>query len=385
MSRSVPECDDSWRMNRLLPLCSAVTVFCAASPISAAAELPEKYANSVCVIEGDSSRGTGFIATFKNRPVIITNQHVVLGQKGLKIKNSQGDELKPTGGALAEGADVAILFLAPQLPAGVTPFELSTTVNATAKAGDEIVISGNALGDGTVTHTPGKIKSVGPDRIEHDAPTFSGNSGSPLFHVKSGQVIGVDTESTNSLLKANWSDESSAKKVDATVKGDGVRLFAHRFDTEKEWATLDWKASAALDEQIAKLSQQIKDSIKVLESGNYAEIKDDVMRDQFVRVEELEKRDNVSDTDFYNSWIRAIDSARNSLDFKAKGLAKTAKGFHYKKGVKDIEKVTKSLCEAFDVLKSDVKLAKSLYAGKYVMPTRIKAILYPNGTLLIFD
>jgi hypothetical protein len=372
-------------MKHVLPIWTLAIACFHAPQTSAAAELPDKYANSVCVIESDAGAGTGFIATFKNRPVIVTNQHVVLGQKGLTIKNSQGDQLKPTGGAIAQGADVAILFLSPPLPAGVTPFELSTNANATAKSGDEIVISGNSLGDGTVTHTPGKIKSVGPDRIEHDAPTFSGNSGSPVFHVKSGQVIGVDTESTRSLLKANWSDESSAKKADASVKGDGVRLFAHRFDTEKEWLALDWKASAAIAEQIAKLTDQIQDSVTLLESGNYAEIKDDVMRGQLQRVKEIEEKENVSDADFFNSFIRAIDSSRNSLDFKAKGLLKTAKGFYYGNEAKEMAEATKKVCEGLDVLKSEVELAKSLYAGKYVMPARIKAILYPNGTLFIFD
>ena len=361
-----------------------LAILLASNKSSAAKPLPDGLQNAVCVIEFADGSGTGFITTFRGKPVVATNQHVVLGKEGLKISNSQGKIFRPAGGALAVNCDVALLFLTDPLPEGVTPFKLSENVATVAKDGDEVVIVGNSLGNGTLTNTAGKIKSVGPNKVEHDVPTFHGNSGSPIFHERSGTVIGIDTESVSALSGADWADKSSAKKEGASVKGDGVRLFGHRLDTESKWIPLDWRTTKATQTQLDRIEDLLLDSLLVLDSGSYSAIKDDVMRSQFTDVAEKFAGGKSSETEAYNLFMKAIDSVSSSIEFKIKQLEAQTKGYHQLAILSEHKKAAKIVREALNVLKGELALAKAIYAGKYKMPERIKALLYPNGTVIFF-
>jgi len=81
------------------------------------------------------------------------------------------------------------------------------------------------------------VLGILPDRIEFDNPIYHGNSGGPVFHVKSGKVIGVVTEAikvdtSNALDKASFASRSSAI-------GHSMRYFGMRLDTVPAWETFD--------------------------------------------------------------------------------------------------------------------------------------------------
>lgn len=197
---------------------------------------PEQL-GAVVVIEGDSGKGTGFVATVEGKPVVVTNQHVISGQSTLKIANSDGLVFKGNGFIAAANRDLVLVQLV-ELPKGVVPLQIAPNPNKAAKAGDSVHIPGNSKGDGVITVTPGKIVAFGPDRVEVDNPVFAGNSGSPIIHEESGLVLGVLTEAE--LVELDRFSVESFNNKDSQIKSN-IRYFGHRIDQVSKWEPLNWK------------------------------------------------------------------------------------------------------------------------------------------------
>ena len=131
---------------------------------------------------------------------------------------------------------------------------------------DAVVVLGNSGGAGVVTKIAGKIVGIGPDRIEVSAEFIPGNSGSPIIHVKTGQVIGIATYLTKRY------DEFSNNKKGPVV----VRRFGYRIDNVAAWERVDWnsfRAEAAQMRQISTLTGDIFDfmgSLRAKTEPNYA-------------------------------------------------------------------------------------------------------------------
>ncbi|MDB6005512.1 MAG: trypsin, partial [Prosthecobacter sp.] len=153
-------------------------------------KLPPDKKNAIAVIEGDRGSGTGFFARFKDSVFLVTNLHVLDGNSTFKIRTSNGAEVKFAGMVAAREADIALLKLAEEPKAY---FDVEISVDTTNRTGDTILVPGNSLGGGTILQTEGRIAGIGPAKIEHDAPTFHGNSGSPILNVNTWKVLGVQT------------------------------------------------------------------------------------------------------------------------------------------------------------------------------------------------
>ncbi|WP_395744585.1 serine protease [Prosthecobacter sp.] len=198
-------------------------------------KLPAEKKSAMVVITGDKGSGTGFFAKLKDNVFLVTNMHVISGQTSIKARAMDGTDVQIAGIFGAHDADIALLKLT------TTPtsyFETEESVNTAHKTGDVILIPGNSLGGGTILQTEGKIVGVGPAKIEHDAPTFHGNSGSPILSTRSWKVLGVDTESITVSL-SDKSDSASARKSGSQIKST-VRLFGYRLDNVAQWEAIEW-------------------------------------------------------------------------------------------------------------------------------------------------
>jgi V8-like Glu-specific endopeptidase len=206
-------------------------------------KLPADKKSAIVIINGDKGSGTGFFAKLKDTVFLVTNMHVISGQTSIRAKTMEGADVQIAGIFGAHDADIALLKLA-------TPplafFETEQSVNTANKTGDSILVPGNSLGGGTILQTEGKIVAIGPVKIEHDAPTFHGNSGSPILSQGSWKVLGVDTESISVKMSDKF-DADSASKAGSQIKSK-VRLFGYRLDSVSQWEALDW----------ARFSQQSK-------------------------------------------------------------------------------------------------------------------------------
>jgi S1-C subfamily serine protease len=210
-------------------------------------ELTPEQMEAIVLVEGADSAGTGFITRIRDVDFVATNLHVVGGNDKIRVTTLRGAVIAvgPVFGAV--GRDLAILRIEgttshPSLALAEDPLK-------TIKLGDKVAVVGNRRGGGVVTQVSGVVRGIGPDRVEVDAPFQPGNSGSPIVHIATGEVIGVASYSQRRKL-----DELDVdKKTQGTTinASDAVkeeqRWFGYRADAVAKWESIDqtqWRAQA---------------------------------------------------------------------------------------------------------------------------------------------
>jgi hypothetical protein len=86
--------------------------------------------------------------------------------------------------------------------------------------------------------------------VEISNPIYHGNSGGPIIHVKTGQVIGVVTEGLK-VDTSNALDLASHQNANSAITGT-MRYFGLRLDTVARWETCTW---SRFENETAFLSQ----------------------------------------------------------------------------------------------------------------------------------
>ncbi len=215
-------------------------------------KLTDDQARAVVLITGDNGEGTGFMVKTPDGPAIITNIHVIADNPNLKITTNTGARVTVLSMKGASDRDLAMLAIK---DANYNYLEVSTDISQTVQPGDEVITPGNSQGGEVMLNTGGKILGLGPERIEFDNPIYHGNSGGPVFHPKSGKVLGVVTEAikvntTDDLDKASFASRNSA------ISGS-MRYFGLRLDTISAWVPID---SDRFQNETAFLDQFHKDS-----------------------------------------------------------------------------------------------------------------------------
>ena len=211
-----------------------------ASPAAAGRQaLTAEQMAGIVLIEGDKGVATGFLATIRNIEVVVTNLHVLGDNERLVVRPLGGGTLTWSGIIGAVGSDIALLRVAK--PTGQTPvLKLAEDVVKTAKIGDPVVVVGNRLGGGVATQATGRIKGLGPARVEVDAKFQPGNSGSPIFDTGIQQVVGVATYvSTARPGMAVESAPAPGAGESLTLKRE-ERWFGYRLDNIEKWEAIDW-------------------------------------------------------------------------------------------------------------------------------------------------
>ena len=199
-------------------------------------KLTEDQARAVVLIKGDNAQGTGFLVKMADGPVVVTNLHVISNNPNIKILTSTGVEI-PT--LSLKGATDRDLVLFAIKDANYNYLDLATDVSQAVQTGDDVITPGNSEGGEVTVNTGGKVIGMGPQRIEFDNPVYHGNSGGPVFHTKSGKVVGVVTEvikvdTSNELDKASFANRKSALS-------NSMRYFGLRLDTVSKWEPYDWR------------------------------------------------------------------------------------------------------------------------------------------------
>jgi S1-C subfamily serine protease len=205
-------------------------------PTAPPANLTLDQARAVVLVKGDNAQGTGFLIKTTNGPVVFTNIHVISNNPNLKITTNTGLPITILSYQGATDRDLAMITVKNGAFSYLT---LASDVSGAVQPGDEVITPGNSEGGGVILNTDGKVMGIGPDRIEFDNPIYHGNSGGPIFHVKSGTVIGVVTEA----IKVDVSDEidkTSFASPNSAIR-NSLRYFGLRLDTVPKWELYDWK------------------------------------------------------------------------------------------------------------------------------------------------
>jgi hypothetical protein len=189
------------------------------APAAAPAAMAGDKAAAVVMIEGDKAEGTGFLVKMPDGPAVITNLHVLADNPNIRILTNTGQQITVLGLKGATDRDLAAFSIQDD---HYSYFEITP---------------GNSQGGEVVLETHGTVLGVGPQRVEFSNPIYHGNSGGPVFHTKSGQVVGVVTEAVQVDTDDTLSKTSFASR-DSAIKA-AVRYFGLRVDTVPSWEPYD--------------------------------------------------------------------------------------------------------------------------------------------------
>ncbi len=138
------------------------------------------------LLDGDTMIGSGFVCELNGKKVILSNRHVVLGAKEVRVGSSAEKLFRAPEYRISPEFDLALIELPKELQ--ITP--LKTRAN-NVRIGERIFAVGFPLGLNK-SITQGLVSSETEQLVQFDAPISSGNSGGPLVD-KDGEVLGVVT------------------------------------------------------------------------------------------------------------------------------------------------------------------------------------------------
>jgi 2-alkenal reductase len=150
-----------------------------------------------------SATASGSGVVIDSRGYIVTNNHVIEGQKSLSVIFADGTKADATVVGADTVADIAVIKVDGKIPAAVA-FGDSNAL----EPGQYTIAIGSPLGDFRGTVTLGVVsamnRSVGKMQglIQTDAAINNGNSGGPLINTM-GQVIGINTLVVRSTNEGN--------------------------------------------------------------------------------------------------------------------------------------------------------------------------------------
>ncbi len=173
---------------------------------TALADIYSSVRDSVVLVQGTTStgdvQGSGFVYTYSNRNVVITNYHVVHDTSSLSITFSDGNGYSATVLGIDPYADLAVLSANNAPGTQFKPVEI--VASSTLRVGETVIAIGNPYGlVGSLT--TGVVSAIGRTITEDYAGGFSianiiqtstpinpGNSGGPLLNAV-GNVVGITT------------------------------------------------------------------------------------------------------------------------------------------------------------------------------------------------
>lgn len=161
----------------------------AAPPVGSIEDIVSAALPAVASIDTGTSRGSGF---FVRPDLVVTNAHVVEGQTSVQLQ-AGGAKYTALVMTTSAGYDLALLQVYGANPSQVT-LRLGTA--ASARAGEEVIAIGYALGSLSNTVTRGIVSAIrqtgSVTLLQTDAAINPGNSGGPLIN-RSGEVIGINS------------------------------------------------------------------------------------------------------------------------------------------------------------------------------------------------
>ena len=195
------------------------------------------YSSSLVIIQGNAAVGSGFLGNVAGHPCIFTNAHVISGNANPTFRLLSGEDVLPGRFAVATNADVATFTVDEKYPG----LKMCARVDSDVQVGDEVLVLGNSAGKEVATELRGVVKGIGPRKIEVDAEFVTGNRGSPVILIRTGEVIGIATEVYTPVLD----------KITQNSPFRSLRRFAYRVDVVDKW---DMPTVSAFDHEAALLA-----------------------------------------------------------------------------------------------------------------------------------
>ncbi|HWB59127.1 MAG TPA: serine protease [Chthoniobacteraceae bacterium] len=223
-----------------------------------ASDIVSAFGKDLVIISGNVGDGSGFIANFGKSKFLFTNIHVIAGVGTATFQALDGTKLVPTSISSAADRDVFCLGVN---QAGAA-LELMQDVDKEAAPGDDVVVLGNADGQGVVNTLIGKLLAINADTIEVNAPFIPGNSGSPIIHLKTGKVIGIATFHDIINYDAVEVSKGQIKPI--------IRRYGYRLDNVNGWQAVEWRSFYAQSTEMEKIegtTEALADLLRQVEAN----------------------------------------------------------------------------------------------------------------------
>lgn len=204
-----------------------------------------EFLKSCVLIQGDRGAGSGFVVNFKGKKVVMSNAHVLCGNRRIKLVTTAGKELRHTKIYVCKKENLLKDINDPNFEKyrDVVIYEIENANDVPALAlydikklglsnQERVAVFGNSHGQNVATTLRGNVKGSGPDIVEIDTTFVQGNSGGPIIAYNFDSVIGMVTFMKNKP-NIDWTNRSSSF-VD-------VRYFGVRVDN------IDWSDFDELD------------------------------------------------------------------------------------------------------------------------------------------
>lgn len=322
--------------------------------------LPPEYAENVLVVKAGAGAGTGFLCTHRGRLFVATNQHVIKGGKSLEIEGPTGEKFRPLNIIAARNVDIVLIGVLPGAEAR-RPLVFAENVEEVVTKGDAILVAGNSKGDGVITVTAGTVTGLGPQKLEVDCAVSAGHSGSPIFHVKTREIIGLITED-RVITPEGSVDPGSLKGGPPKLKTE-VRRFGHRFDTAENWYVLnahDFRRHSDLMQKVASEMDAVEAFFHAAEASDWKHVRElqsaVKTAGQVITVEKLSAADRTKAWASLTGTLRSLSSRGvRALEERRPALTCTQ--------IRDLENLgqrSEYLLQLCDILASDMQAASAL-------------------------
>jgi hypothetical protein len=211
--------------------------------------------DSLVLVEGPRSAGSGFLVRVGGEPYLYSNAHVLSAERNLKLRSQAGAAIRVGEAEAALGHDI-VRF---ELPNEAAQLEAALDAEELVKVGDPVVVLGNEEGAGVVTELTGRVVGIGHDRIEVDAEFLPGNSGSPIIHLPSGKVIAIATYIKRRDFETVRSEAMKGEGERTEWGIDAYRRFGYRLDSVEDWQPVQWNVFYEDAASLAQVEKVTKD------------------------------------------------------------------------------------------------------------------------------
>jgi hypothetical protein len=266
-------------------------------------QLTRRFSNSLVFVEGKAGAGSGFVCDIGGKKFAVTNQHVVAGNSGAKFTLLDRSPIEVGQAAAAVGHDIMTFALLSDTKA----MEMMTEVEKNATVGDDVSVLGNSNGDRVIAPVAGKLLGIGPDRVEVSAEFVTGNSGSPIVHIKSGKVIAIAAYATVQRF-----DSVTGRPKDPPE----VKRFGFRLDSVKQWQPVAWPEYSAEFQGLEKIDARTDELLKLLRTRLFdaASYTDPAIRGPLERYAIAGKNTGLIKTDPLSAARDLANSLHNACD-----------------------------------------------------------------------
>ena len=301
--------------------------------------LTQELSNSLVFVEGRTGAGSGFICAIGRSKFVVTNQHVIAGNPGVRFTLLDQSPIRTGQAAAAVGHDIMSFALLSDAKA----MEIMTDVEKNAAIGDDVQVLGNGESARVIKPFAGKLVGIGPDRVEVSAEFVPGNSGSPIVHVKSGKVLGIATYAT--IRKV---DSLTGRPMDKPE----VQRFGYRLDTVKQWQPVVWPAYSGEFAILEKIEARSNDFIKLAISARLSafDYGDPAIRGPLERFANAVKGQGLVKTDRLSAAKDLMGSLRNACDSDVAQAQAQVKYDYFRHELEKHQSLRGQLYKGFDEL-----------------------------------